>query len=106
HQGDEQAIDLDPRYGPRPPWHDIQLEVRGPAVGDLAWAFRERWEDPKPARPPHAVEGRARPIGQRASTTHTDALDAPRSQIRRAPRCAGAPNLSGQAAPPPIRAAR
>ena len=48
HGGDEQAIDLDPRYGPRPPWHDVQLEVRGPAVGDLAWTFRERWEDPTP----------------------------------------------------------
>jgi phosphatidylserine/phosphatidylglycerophosphate/cardiolipin synthase-like enzyme len=48
HRGDEQTIELDPRYGPRPPWHDVQLEVRGPAVGDLAWSFRERWEDPTP----------------------------------------------------------
>jgi phosphatidylserine/phosphatidylglycerophosphate/cardiolipin synthase-like enzyme len=48
HAGDEQVIDLDPRYGQRPPWHDVQLEVRGPAVGDLAWSFRERWEDPTP----------------------------------------------------------
>jgi phosphatidylserine/phosphatidylglycerophosphate/cardiolipin synthase-like enzyme len=48
HLGDEQAIDLDPRYGRRPAWHDVQLEVRGPAVGDLAWTFRERWEDPTP----------------------------------------------------------
>ena len=48
HEGDPQAIDLDPRYGPRPAWHDVQLFVRGPAVGDLAWTFRERWEDPTP----------------------------------------------------------
>ena len=48
HDGDAQAINLDSRYGPRPPWHDIQLEVRGPAVADLAWTFRERWEDPTP----------------------------------------------------------
>lgn len=48
HGGDDQAIELDSRYGPRPPWHDIQLEVRGPAVADLAWTFRERWEDPTP----------------------------------------------------------
>ncbi|MCU1430173.1 MAG: phospholipase [Actinomycetia bacterium] len=48
HHGDEQAIKLDPRFGPRPPWHDVQLEVHGPAVGDLAWCFRERWEDPTP----------------------------------------------------------
>jgi phosphatidylserine/phosphatidylglycerophosphate/cardiolipin synthase-like enzyme len=26
----------------------VQLEVRGPAVGDLAHCFRERWEDPAP----------------------------------------------------------
>jgi phosphatidylserine/phosphatidylglycerophosphate/cardiolipin synthase-like enzyme len=48
HRGDEQLIELDPRFGTRAPWHDIQLEVRGPAVGDLAWSFRERWEDPAP----------------------------------------------------------
>jgi phosphatidylserine/phosphatidylglycerophosphate/cardiolipin synthase-like enzyme len=48
HEGDPQAVDLNPRYGDRPPWHDIQLEIRGPAVGDLAHTFRERWEDPTP----------------------------------------------------------
>jgi phosphatidylserine/phosphatidylglycerophosphate/cardiolipin synthase-like enzyme len=48
HLGDPQAIDLDRRYGPRPPWHDAQLEIRGPAVGDLDLTFRERWEDPTP----------------------------------------------------------
>ena len=30
-------------YGPRPPWHDLQAEVRGPAVHDLEHTFRERW---------------------------------------------------------------
>ncbi len=48
HEGDDQPIELDPRYGPRPPWHDVQLEIHGPAVGDLAYTFRERWEDPTP----------------------------------------------------------
>jgi phosphatidylserine/phosphatidylglycerophosphate/cardiolipin synthase-like enzyme len=49
HEGDPQAIEgMDPRYGSRPPWHDAQLEVRGPAVADLAYTFRERWEDPTP----------------------------------------------------------
>ena len=48
HEGDPQAIDIDPRYGPRPPWHDIQMEIRGPAVGDVDTTFRERWEDPTP----------------------------------------------------------
>ena len=33
HHGDPQTVALDRRYGPRPPWHDVQLEVRGPAVG-------------------------------------------------------------------------
>jgi phosphatidylserine/phosphatidylglycerophosphate/cardiolipin synthase-like enzyme len=48
HLGDDQPIELDPRYGPRPPWHDVQLEVHGPAVRDLEVTFRERWEDPTP----------------------------------------------------------
>ena len=48
HEGDPQAVDLNPRYGDRPPWHDIQLQLCGPAVGDVAYTFRERWEDPTP----------------------------------------------------------
>jgi phosphatidylserine/phosphatidylglycerophosphate/cardiolipin synthase-like enzyme len=48
HHGDPQAIDLDRRYGSRPPWHDVQLEVRGPAIGDVEHTFRERWEEPTP----------------------------------------------------------
>jgi phosphatidylserine/phosphatidylglycerophosphate/cardiolipin synthase-like enzyme len=48
HLGDPLAIPMDRRYGPRPPWHDAQLEVHGPAVGDLTLTFRERWEDPTP----------------------------------------------------------
>jgi phosphatidylserine/phosphatidylglycerophosphate/cardiolipin synthase-like enzyme len=48
HGGDPQAVALDSRYGTRPPWHDVQLEVQGPAVGDLEYTFRERWEDPTP----------------------------------------------------------
>jgi phosphatidylserine/phosphatidylglycerophosphate/cardiolipin synthase-like enzyme len=48
HLGDPQPVPMDRRYGPRPPWHDTQLEVRGPAVGDLWLTFRERWQDPTP----------------------------------------------------------
>ncbi len=48
HAGDPQPIALDKRYGPRPAWHDVQLEIRGPAVGDLDATFRERWMDPTP----------------------------------------------------------
>ena len=48
HEGDPQAEVLDPAFGPRPPWHDIQAEVHGPAVVDLAETFRERWNDQTP----------------------------------------------------------
>jgi phosphatidylserine/phosphatidylglycerophosphate/cardiolipin synthase-like enzyme len=48
HEGDRQAWEMNEAYGDTPPWHDIQLEVRGPAVGDLARTFRERWDDPNP----------------------------------------------------------
>ncbi|TQM14270.1 phospholipase D family protein [Pseudonocardia kunmingensis] len=46
HAGDPQAVPMSGAYGDRPPWHDVQLEVRGPAVGLLDAVFRERWEDP------------------------------------------------------------
>ena len=48
HHGDAQAWEMNDAYGGTPPWHDLQLEVRGPAVGDLAATFRERWDDPTP----------------------------------------------------------
>ena len=46
HRGDPQRQPMAPVYGPRPPWHDIQLAVRGPAVADVETVFRERWDDP------------------------------------------------------------
>jgi phosphatidylserine/phosphatidylglycerophosphate/cardiolipin synthase-like enzyme len=49
HGGDPQIVELDDEhYGERPPWHDLQLEVHGPAVDDLAHTFAERWRDPNP----------------------------------------------------------
>jgi phosphatidylserine/phosphatidylglycerophosphate/cardiolipin synthase-like enzyme len=48
HHGDPQRVVLDERYGSTPAWHDAQLEIRGPAVADLARTFRERWEDRTP----------------------------------------------------------
>ncbi len=48
HLGDPQRQPTSDVYGPRPPWHDLQLEIRGPAVGDLEFSFRERWNDRTP----------------------------------------------------------
>jgi phosphatidylserine/phosphatidylglycerophosphate/cardiolipin synthase-like enzyme len=48
HLGDPQAIEIDDSYGDRPPWHDVQAELHGPAVAAIADTFRERWEDPHP----------------------------------------------------------
>ena len=75
HRGDQQAIKLDPRYGHRPPWHDVQLEIRGPVVTELDLTFRERWEDPTPLN--HA--GRLRALLSRAMSRDrvTRALPAP-----------------------------
>ena len=46
HRGDPQAVPFAHQYGPRPPWHDVHVEIRGPAVRDVEDVFRERWEDP------------------------------------------------------------
>lgn len=48
HDGDPQGQPMARVYGARPPWHDIQLAIRGPAVGDAETVFRERWEDRSP----------------------------------------------------------
>ena len=46
HRGDPQAVPFAHQYGPRPAWHDVHVEIRGPAVRDVEDVFRERWEDP------------------------------------------------------------
>jgi phosphatidylserine/phosphatidylglycerophosphate/cardiolipin synthase-like enzyme len=48
HHGDPQPQTMAAVYGDRPPWHDVQLMIRGPAVGDVETVFRERWDDPQP----------------------------------------------------------
>ncbi|GJF31004.1 phospholipase D [Kitasatospora sp. NE20-6] len=48
HRGDPQGRPIADAYGPHPPWHDVQLAVRGPAVGTVESCFRERWDDPAP----------------------------------------------------------
>jgi len=43
HAGDPQAMEFPAVYGPKPPWHDVQAAIRGPAVADVEHTFRERW---------------------------------------------------------------
>ena len=49
HTGDPQRQPMSKAYGDRPPWHDVQLELRGPVVHALDTVFRERWDDPSNA---------------------------------------------------------
>ena len=62
HHGDPQYQEMARIYGQRPPWHDIQLAIRGPAVGDAETVFRERWEDRSPLsrNPIHLIGERLR----------------------------------------------
>ncbi|MCD6638786.1 MAG: phospholipase D-like domain-containing protein [Nocardioides sp.] len=48
HHGDPQGDRISSEYGPRPPWHDVQARIQGPAVHAVETVFRERWEDPTP----------------------------------------------------------
>ena len=48
HNGDPQPQGMAKVYGERPPWHDVQAMICGPAVGDVEAVFRERWNDPVP----------------------------------------------------------
>jgi phosphatidylserine/phosphatidylglycerophosphate/cardiolipin synthase-like enzyme len=49
HRGDPQALSMAAEYGPRPPWHDVQIAITGPAVAAVEAVFRERWADATPA---------------------------------------------------------
>ena len=55
HGGDPQAVAMARAYGPTPPWHDVQLELRGPAVHVLDTVFRERWDDPNSPDSDHPI---------------------------------------------------
>ena len=90
HDGDPQADRSTPEVRQRPPWHDVQLEVRGPAVGDLELTFRERWDDPTPLdRPPRrgACSGPAREPDHRPRSAAT--LPDPPEAVPTPCRCCG-----------------
>ena len=83
HHGDEQAATLgDDRYGDRPPWHDVQLRINGPAVADVSLTFRERWEDPNPLDAPTPMRGLrhllSRKPPERGDLAPPDRVPAPR----------------------------
>ncbi|MGY1709221.1 phosphatase domain-containing protein [Geodermatophilus sp. SYSU D00758] len=46
HGGDPQPQPFADPYGGSPAWHDVQVQIHGPAVRDVEDVFRERWEDP------------------------------------------------------------
>ena len=62
HAGDPQRQPMAKVYGDRPPWHDVQLAITGPAVADVETVFRERWDDPQPLSrsPIHRIADRRR----------------------------------------------
>jgi phosphatidylserine/phosphatidylglycerophosphate/cardiolipin synthase-like enzyme len=66
HAGDPQRQPMSAVYGARPPWHDIQLRLRGPVVGDVEAVFRERWDDPAPLSrdPLHIIRDRWQHVDQ------------------------------------------
>lgn len=95
HQGDPQRQPMAEVYGPTPPWHDVQLEIRGPAVGDLETTFRERWNDPWPLslNPVHLVgelvhreQVRGRPLPGQAGDPAPYADGVPVQVLRTYPR--------------------
>ena len=69
HAGDNQRQQMAAVYGNRPPWHDVQLQVRGPVVGDIETVFRERWEDPAllSRNPFHLIRDQERESGPGAA---------------------------------------
>ena len=78
HLGDAQAVELDQCYGDHPPWHDVQLELHGPAVAAIADTFRERWEDPHPLDHHNPVRRVVRTLTRQPR--HPDPLPPPRRE--------------------------
>jgi phosphatidylserine/phosphatidylglycerophosphate/cardiolipin synthase-like enzyme len=79
HLGDPQAQKMAAIYGARPPWHDIQVAVQGPAVGDAETVFRERWADAAPLsrNPVHLLSERLMRQDRTARALPAQAPDPP-----------------------------
>jgi phosphatidylserine/phosphatidylglycerophosphate/cardiolipin synthase-like enzyme len=105
HRGDPLSQPFAAAYGPRPPWHDIQVAIQGPAVGDVEATFRERWQDPAPPQPqpPEPPSRTGAPPGhhRRPATRATTRPRAPRK-----PRRPTAAHLPGTPPRLPLRPAR
>ena len=56
--GDPQRQPMAEVYGPRPPWHDIQLAITGPAVGDVETRLPRAVGRPAAAQPVAVPPGR------------------------------------------------
>ena len=87
-------------------WHDLQLEVRGPAVDDIEWTVRGALGRSQPTRHPQPVAGRAAP--DRRGRPHEPS---PLRPIASASPCgphggAGAAHLPGTAPGVPVRRRR
>lgn len=104
HRGDPQSQPMDARYGSQPPWHDMTMQVRGPAVGELVDTFTERWEDPTPLdhRTPYRMllQRRAKmprhpqplpPMDDRSTAVGPHAVQVLRTYCRKRPRFPFAP---------------
>ena len=106
HHGDPQPLPMATAYGERPPWHDVQLELRGPAVA----AARRRV--------PRALGGPALPRPAPPDRPDTRHARRRRPHRRPAPRSSppaaggrgrpgpGPADLPGDTAGLPLRAAR
>jgi phosphatidylserine/phosphatidylglycerophosphate/cardiolipin synthase-like enzyme len=103
HHGDRQSVGADPVYGTNPAYHDVQLELRGPAVREAEETFRERWQNPAAISrlPWHVIPDRIHGLARTGSplppaappppATGTCAVQILRTYPRRRPRYPYAP---------------
>ena len=95
HRGDPQAVRMSERYGEHPPWHDVQLRLRGPGRRRAGHHVPRTLERPGAAG--HAVAAR---VAARTSSRGADLTPGPaagaaaRSAAVRPARGAGAADLS------------